>query len=111
MNIKSISNYFEQKYLIMKKNRLVKVLAIVLIFSLFACYATVKNTNKNQVLLQVLMDELKNDHFAPLELNRQFSEKLFDLYLKRLDNRKEFLVQEDVDALKKYRDQLDEEVK
>lgn len=111
MNFKALRNYLEQTYRIMKKNRLVKVLSIVLLFSLFACYATIKKSNKNQVLMQVLMQELNQDHYAPLELNDQLSEKLFDLYLKRLDYRKEFLVQEDIDLLKKYRDQLDDEIK
>ena len=111
MNFKALRNYLEQTYRIMKKNRLVKVLSIVLLFSLFACYATIKKSNKNQVLLQTLMKELNNDHYAPLDLNDQLSEKLFDLYLKRLDYRKEFLIQEDVDLFKKYRDQLDDEIK
>ena len=66
--------------------------------------------DKETVLLQTLMGALKNLHFDPQRLNDEFSTKVYDLYLDRLDNGRRFLVNEDVKALEKSKMMLDDQI-
>lgn len=66
---------------------------------------------KDKVLLQVLVQSLQNSHYEPKEIDDEFSADAFDLYIKRLDFNKRFLLQDDIDELLKFRTQLDDEVK
>ncbi len=65
--------------------------------------------NKEKVLIQTMLARLEQLHFKPVEINDQFSEDVFDLYMDRLDGGKRFFTQEDVAQLKKYRDLIDDE--
>jgi carboxyl-terminal processing protease len=56
------------------------------------------------------MSALDQAHYSPLKINDEFSEKAFTLYLKRLDTNKKFLLKEDVDALSKYKQSIDDEI-
>ena len=49
-------------------------------------------------------------HYAKKNYSDEFSEKFFDMYLERLDYNKKFLLQEDVDQLKKHKSTLDNEI-
>ncbi len=71
---------------------------------------TVFQFSRNQILLDMLMSALNQAHYSPLTINDEFSEKAFKLYLKNLDYSKKMLTQADVDALSKYRKQIDDEV-
>ncbi len=68
-------------------------------------------SEKEKILMQTILAGLRQLHYKPAALDNQFSEKAFDLHLKYLDSRKRFLTKEDVDALRKYRLELDEQVK
>lgn len=70
-----------------------------------------KEVNKDEVLMKVTLAGLDNTHFSPATLNDDFSLKLFDLYLKRVDYSKRFFTQDDVDMLSSYKTKLDEEMK
>jgi carboxyl-terminal processing protease len=67
--------------------------------------------DKNTVLLKVVMQGLNTAHFHPEKVDDNFSKKVFDLYLKRLDVNKKFLTQGDISTLKKYQTDIDDEVK
>ena len=82
---------------------------LILSVTLF-CSFTFFQIGKNELLLDMLMSALNQAHYNPLKINDDFSEKAFNLYLKRLDSNKKFLLQSDVDALAKFRRQIDDEV-
>ena len=67
------------------------------------------DVNKEKVLIQTILDRLAQLHFKPVDINDQFSENVFDLYLDRLDGGKRFFTQQDILQLKKYRDLIDDE--
>lgn len=67
--------------------------------------------DKNTVLLQVVMQGLNTAHFQPEKVDDNFSKKVFDLYLKRLDVNKKFLTQGDFNQLKKFQTEIDDQVK
>ncbi|MBP7272985.1 MAG: carboxy terminal-processing peptidase [Saprospiraceae bacterium] len=74
---------------------------------------SIKTTNpeKEGVILQTILGGLNQLHYKPIELNDEFSNKVYDLYLERLDRSKRFLTQGDIALLKKYRNDLDDEAK
>ena len=50
-------------------------------------------------------------HYAPPALDNAFSNRVFDLYLKRLDPQKRFLLKSDVDSLARFRNLLDDQMR
>jgi carboxyl-terminal processing protease len=64
--------------------------------------------NREQLLMEVLLQSLKYNHYAPEDINDNFSKKVFDLYLKRLDNSKRFFLKDDIKLFEAYRNSLDE---
>ncbi|HXU27648.1 MAG TPA: carboxy terminal-processing peptidase [Bacteroidia bacterium] len=67
--------------------------------------------DKNQLILDIVMSGLDNAHYNPQTIDDKFSAKFFDLYIKRLDNGKLFLMQADVDNMAKYKNQIDDQIK
>ncbi len=91
----------------MKKN--------ILTFSLIAIAAvllafTILDSNKDKAILEVLSYSLNNGHYSPKEINDEFSKNVFNYYLKRNDYSKRFLLQEDIDKLKDYELDIDDEI-
>ena len=68
------------------------------------------NTQKNEILMKLIYEGLTQVHYQPLSVNNEFSEKAYDLYLKRIDFNKRFLTQSDVDELNKWRLKIDDEI-
>ncbi len=90
------------------KYTLLLVPGIVLI-SLAFCFK--KKANNDTILSQAILTVLDKVHYQPQEINDAFSEKLFNLYLKRLDNNKRFFLQSDIDKLEMYKTRLDDDAK
>ena len=93
----------------MLKSKKLLFLIPALAVALFS-YTFVAQSEKEEALDQVLMQSLSNIHFAPLEINDKFSEKVYKFYIQRLDYNKKFLLQSDFDELKKYEHSIDEDV-
>ena len=68
------------------------------------------NTQKNEILMKLIYEGLSQVHYQPLNVNNDFSEKAYDLYLKRIDFNKRFLTAADVDELNKWRTKIDDEI-
>jgi len=65
---------------------------------------------KDDVLIKVMLSGLNIAHYQPEKIDDAFSERVFDLYLKRLDVNKKFLLQSDVSQLSKYQKDIDDEI-
>ncbi len=90
--------------------RIIKFLMIAVPVSLLAMGFYVKDKAPGEdIVIRAILENLKNYHYAPLEINDEFSEKVFDNYLDMLDDNKRFLLEEDVDKLSKYRRLIDDE--
>lgn len=50
-------------------------------------------------------------HYAPPPLDDAFSQRVFDLYVKRLDPQKRFLLRSDIDSLQRFRNLLDDHLR
>ncbi|MES2761637.1 MAG: carboxy terminal-processing peptidase [Bacteroidota bacterium] len=90
------------------QKKIIKPALLVIVISL--CSFTYFQFDKNQVLQDILMSVLNQAHYSPLKVDDTFSEKAYDLYMKRIDLNKKFLLQSDVDALSKYRKSIDDEI-
>ncbi|MBU6205348.1 MAG: carboxy terminal-processing peptidase [Bacteroidetes bacterium] len=65
---------------------------------------------KDQLLLSMLTDGMKTQHFAPHELNDSYSEKVFNTYIERLDINKKFFLQKDIESLNRFKTNIDDEI-
>lgn len=66
---------------------------------------------RDQLLGQAIVGVLNLEHFQPQALNDDLSKKVFKLYIERIDFNKRFLIKEDIDALKKFEDKIDDELR
>jgi carboxyl-terminal processing protease len=84
---------------------------LAVILGVCASYRLQQKEEKRTVLVQLALQALDAAHYQPQNLNDAFSAKAFELYMKRLDPNKIFLLQSDFDQLKKYQTSIDDEVK
>jgi carboxyl-terminal processing protease len=66
---------------------------------------------RQRLILDILMEGLSSSHYAPVAIDDDFSEKLFDLYIKRLDYNKKFLLESDINQLSGFRKKVDDEIR
>jgi carboxyl-terminal processing protease len=74
-----------------------------------AFYQPYDQSEKESVLLQTIISGLNRYHYEPQTLDDAFSEKVYDLYLDRMDPGRRWLTQEDLAQLKPFRQQLDDQ--
>jgi len=67
--------------------------------------------SKDQVLIGLMLSGLTQQHYQPEKIDDNFSKRVFDLYLKHLDFRKQFLLASDVDQLRRYQTEIDDQVR
>jgi len=68
-----------------------------------------KSGEKEVYLTEAITQFLSLRHYEPVAINDDFSKKVFDLYLERLDYNKRYLYANDISALNKYEDKIDDE--
>jgi carboxyl-terminal processing protease len=66
---------------------------------------------RRELLVKVINFAINNGHYNPGDVNDEFSEKAYTLYIDRLDYGKRFLLQGDVDELDQYKTTIDEAIK
>ncbi|GGG59162.1 carboxy terminal-processing peptidase [Hymenobacter glacieicola] len=69
-----------------------------------------RSPQKDEVLIKAMLQGLSQAHYQPERIDDAFSKRVFDLYLKRLDSSKKFLLQTDVEQLRKYQLDIDNQV-
>lgn len=69
-----------------------------------------ENISKNEVILQTIMQVLKDGHYSPKDINDDFSKRAFNKYLEMTDYGKSFLLASDVEEFKKYELKIDDEI-
>ncbi|MEM1321974.1 MAG: carboxy terminal-processing peptidase [Bacteroidota bacterium] len=67
------------------------------------------NAEKEAVLMYTLLGGLNQLHFDPEAIDDDYSKKVFDMYLDRIDGGRRWLTQEEVGILKKHEVMLDDE--
>ncbi len=64
--------------------------------------------NREALLMDVVLQSLQYNHYKPTKIDDALSERIYDIYLKRIDNGKRFFLQSDVEQFKKSRKKLDD---
>ncbi|MGB0930561.1 MAG: carboxy terminal-processing peptidase [Chitinophagales bacterium] len=65
---------------------------------------------KKDVLMELVMKNVKRKHYQAASIDDDFSKKVFAKYLERLDKNKRLFLEQDVKTLKRFEEQLDEEI-
>lgn len=86
---------------------IIAALTGILTYVGFAFYKKPDNGDKEKLILQAVLELMTRYHFQDVKLNDEFSRRLFDTYLDRLDGPKRFLTIGDLDLLDDYQDSLD----
>ena len=66
--------------------------------------------DKEALILQGIIQTIEYVHFTKKPLDDNFSKVVYKTFLERLDGQKRFLTQKDIDQLKKYEFQIDNQV-
>jgi carboxyl-terminal processing protease len=74
---------------------------------LFLSFCLGKTKKGEDQLPKVVLQTLASTHYNPTAIDDSFSQKVFHLFLKRLDRSKRFFLQEDYDKFKVYEFELD----
>jgi carboxyl-terminal processing protease len=94
---------------IMKFKHLMVFPLLAIVFFASTNFLPKENAKKDQVLIEAVLAGLRQLHYQPQELNDEFSKRVYDLYMDRMDNTKRFFIEEDIVKLKKYELQIDDE--
>jgi carboxyl-terminal processing protease len=83
---------------------------------IFLAFQTMGTTNsappsKYEQILRIVGEYLTQGHYQPKDINDELSKKVFAKYFEELDADKNILLQEDINALKKYEKTIDDEIK
>jgi carboxyl-terminal processing protease len=77
-----------------------------------ASYSVYQGTPpRDQVVLGVMLQGLTQAHYQPEKLDDQFSQRVYDLYLKRIDVNKQLLLAPEVAQLSQFKTQIDDELR
>ncbi|SHJ21290.1 carboxyl-terminal processing protease [Mesonia phycicola] len=96
----------------MKRNY--KVFLLGLLLAVASCSFTTKefdeNSDKDEVLIELISFVLSKGHYDPKDINDNFSEEVYKDYLNRLDPRKRYFLQDDIDVFENYEDKIDDQI-
>ncbi len=97
----------------MKRNYKVILLITALSAILWSFVPSEKKEDpeKDKLLLELLTFVLEKGHYSPIELNDDFSKKVYKKYLENIDPTKRFFIQSDMDEFSKYETSIDDMVK
>lgn len=63
-----------------------------------------------RLLLTVVGKVLNENHYSKLKVDDEFSHRVYDLYLKRLDYNKMYFLEKDIKGFESFRDRLDDDL-
>lgn len=84
-------------------------LAAVSVLAAFV-FPQLSDEQKEAVLLQTLVRGMERYHYSPQDLDDNFSEKAYDLYMTSIDGGKRFFTAREVAQLDEYRHELDNQI-
>ncbi len=93
------------------KRKIFAIAAIVLVSLFIVSYTFLDGKQKNKVILDAVSGFLRSSHYLAMNIDDTFSEKVYELYLERLDYNKRYLTKSDISQLTKYEHLIDDEVR
>ncbi|HSF88464.1 MAG TPA: carboxy terminal-processing peptidase [Saprospiraceae bacterium] len=96
----------------MKKNTMriwiIAALTGIMAYAGFVAFKGPENGDKEKLILRAVLTMMQQYHFKNPPLDDNFSNRLYNTYMDRLDGMKRFLIVEDLDLLDDYQDSLDD---
>ena len=90
------------------------IIAFITISFVFASWNLInpsfQNSNKDKLLIEIVKYVLEKYHYNSIEINDEFSVKMFDAYIESLDSQKKYFLASDYNEFKKYRLKLDDQL-
>ena len=92
-------------------NRLLRYTFLFLFVLVFVsgCNAQEDEQKKNMILMDLIKRSLEQGHFDPVQLDDDFSRKAYTLFLEQMDPFKRFFTNEDINTLRQYELNIDDE--
>ena len=88
---------------------------VTVLLAVTSCSFTTKkfdaDSDKDRVLIELMMYVLERGHFDLREVNDEFSENVFEDFIQALDPLKRHFLQEDIDDFEAYRFEIDDQIK
>jgi len=109
-SVKEVSlTFINRLYLKMKKTRIAFIVLLLLTSGLLLCAVLhpFAQSEKRRAILQLMVSGIETEHFSPVPVNDSLSDRIYKLYLKRLNRDKLYFTQEDMDKFKPYEFKLD----
>ncbi|MCF8218629.1 MAG: carboxy terminal-processing peptidase [Bacteroidales bacterium] len=72
---------------------------------------TTNQKEKEKIIGQSVLLTLNTGHYLDKRIDDKFSSLVFDMYIRSLDPTKKFLLQEDIDKLRNFKDKIDDQLK
>jgi carboxyl-terminal processing protease len=66
--------------------------------------------SKQRALQELVVSSVLNNHYSPIEIQDNYSEKVFNQFLKKVDPNKRFLTQDDIAELSIYKYAIDDHI-
>lgn len=91
-----------------------KFLLLALLIAFASCSFTSKtfeDNDKDKLLIRLITYVLDGGHFAPQDINDDFSERVYDGYIIQLDPFKRYFYQSDIKEFDAYRKDIDDQLK
>jgi len=96
----------------MKIKNILILLSTLVLTIIFASHAALSDDDRKEKLIQNTITQiLEEAHYAPQEINDNFSKNVYKLYIENLDYNKMYFTNEQVSVLKTYEVQIDDEIK
>ncbi|WP_299113441.1 carboxy terminal-processing peptidase [uncultured Winogradskyella sp.] len=92
-----------------------KFLLLALLIAFASCSFTSKvngeGSDKDKLLIRIITYLLDQGHYAPQDINDDFSERVYDDYIRQLDPFKRYFYKSDIKEFESYKNQLDDQLK
>lgn len=82
------------------------MLSLVLLASCSFTNKKFQNPDNEKLLMETLIYVVTNGHYSPIEINEEFSKKVFKGYMEQLDSQKHYFLQSDYNEFKKHQTKL-----
>ena len=104
----SEKTFFRQSFI-----RYILPIAIIMFVSTTFLYSYYNNnrTERNDVILRTIVQLTESHHVSPVRMDSQFSEKVFDAYIKLLDPFKWYFTKEDIRQMEVHKRLISDQIK
>ena len=94
------------------RKRIIQILVLILPLGLIAAYKSFSENEKDKekIVTDLVINGLKFAHYNTNKIDDEFSERVYTIFIERLDYTKKFLLQEDITQLEQYKTKIDDEI-